>query len=77
MFRLAHSKQSVHLKMTILSLLMVGLLSGCGIRGPLKTPPPLFGGDKQVDPERIPDEDFDKKKDEDDDLFIDEPLENI
>lgn len=77
MFRMAYSKQSALVKMTMLSLLMVGLLSGCGIRGSLKTPPPLFGGDKQADPERIPDEDFDRKEDEDDDLFIDAPLEDI
>ena len=32
--------------MTILSLFCASLLAGCGIRGSLKTPPPLFGGEK-------------------------------
>jgi len=76
MFQPSHSNQSARLKMTILSLLMVGLLSGCGIRGSLKTPPPVFGGETKVDPQRIPDQDLDKDEDNDD-LFIDDPLEDI
>lgn len=48
------------LKMTMLSLLMTSVLTGCGIRGTLKTPPPVFGGDAKVDPNRIPTEDLDK-----------------
>jgi len=55
---------------------MVGLLSGCGIRGSLKTPPPVFGGETKVDPERVPDQDLDKD-DDDEDLFIDDPLTDI
>jgi len=54
------SKLKPSLKMTILSLLMTSLLAGCGIRGSLKTPPPVFGGDSKVDPERVPTEDLDK-----------------
>ena len=52
------SKQNTTIIMTILSLLMVSLLSGCGIRGTLKTPPPLFGGDTKVDPEQVPTDDL-------------------
>ncbi len=71
------SKLSLSLKMTILSLLMTSLLAGCGIRGNLKTPPPVFGGDSKVDPERVPnddldeDEDFDPLDDDDFDDFGD------
>lgn len=53
------SKLNASLKMTILLLLMTSLLAGCGIRGSLKTPPPLFGADTKVDPERVPTEDLD------------------
>jgi len=76
MFRITHSNQNARLKITMLSLLMVGLLSGCGIRGSLKTPPPVFGGETKVDPERVPDQDLDKD-DDDEDLFIDDPLTDI
>ena len=55
------SKFSVRLKITMLSLLMTSLLSACGIRGPLKTPPPVFGGASKVDPERVPTQDLDKE----------------
>ena len=75
--RMAPSKHSAKLKITMLSLLAVSLLTGCGIRGTLKTPPPVFGGDAKVDPERVPDEDLDKEQDKDDDLFIDAPLDDI
>lgn len=71
MFRQTHSRQSAGVIITMLSLLTVGLLSGCGIRGDLQTPPPLFG-DTSVDPERVPGKDFDKKDVEDDELFIDD-----
>lgn len=64
----APSKLSLSLKMTMLSLLMTSLLAGCGIRGQLKTPPPLFGGDAKVDPDRIPDEDLDDN-DQNEDIF--------
>jgi len=52
------SKQNTMIIMTILSLLMASLLSGCGIRGTLNTPPPLFGGDTKVDPEQVPTDDL-------------------
>lgn len=62
------SKQSASLKMTILSLLMMSVLSGCGIRGSLKTPPPIFGSDTKVDAERVPTEDFDEEGQDEDGL---------
>ena len=54
------SKLRPSLKMTILSLLMTSMLAGCGIRGNLKTPPPIFGGNSKADAERVPTEDLDK-----------------
>jgi len=54
------SKITPGLKMTILSLLVTSVISGCGIRGSLKTPPPVFGGESKVDPERVPTDDLDK-----------------
>ena len=60
------SKFSIRLKMTMLSLLMTSLLAGCGIKGPLKTPPPIFGGSAKVNPERVPTEDLDTDEDQDD-----------
>ena len=66
------SKQSPCFKMTILSLLMAGLLSCCGIRGSLKTPPPVFGGDAKVDAERVPTEDLDSETQDDLDDFDDD-----
>lgn len=79
MFHLVYSRQSSRLKITMLSLLMVGLLSGCGIRGGLKTPPPVFGSESKVDPERVPDQDLDKDEGEDgdDNPFIDNTLEDF
>jgi len=62
-----NSKKTLSFKMTILSLLVTGLLSGCGIRGGLKTPPPVFGGQAKVNPDRIPTEDLDTNDDTDDD----------
>ena len=48
------------IKLTVVSGLAAALLSGCGIRGSLKVPPPVFGsGD--VNPERVPTDDLDKK----------------
>ncbi len=77
MFEHVDSKQSAPVKMTILSLLVAVLLSGCGIRGGLKTPPPVFGGDSKVDPERVPDQDLDKTKDDDDDFYLDDLSEDF
>lgn len=62
------SKQNTMFIMTILSLLMVSLLSGCGIRGSLQVPPPVFGGETKVDSERVPTEDFESDEDDEDDL---------
>ena len=52
------SKTLPHLKLTVTSGLCVLFLAGCGIRGQLKTPPPLFGS-KTVDNNRIPTQDLD------------------
>ena len=66
------SKLNISLKMTILSLLMTSLLAGCGIRGSLKTPPPLFGGGTKVDVERVPTEDLGGEDTDDFDLLDDD-----
>lgn len=71
------SKLSFSLKMTILSLLAASILSGCGIRGTLKTPPPLFGEDAKVDPERVPNEDLDADDEDDLGLIDEDPLEDV
>ena len=52
----------------MLSLLMTSLLAGCGIRGPLKTPPPVFGGASKADPDRVPTDDLDKDNEDEDDF---------
>ena len=71
-----HNKLNISLKMTMLSLLMTSLLAGCGIQGSLKTPPPIFGGDKNVNPERVPTEDLDKDENDEDEYGVpNEPLE--
>ena len=57
--------------MTILSLLTTSLLAGCGIRGNLKTPPPLFGGGNNVNVERVPTESLDGEDRDDYDLLDD------
>ena len=48
------------LKLTVASGLAAAILSGCGIRGDLKVPPPLFG-EGNVDPERVPTKDLDRE----------------
>lgn len=70
------SKQNTTIIMTILSLLMVSLLSGCGIRGTLQVPPPVFGGESKVDPERVPTGESEGDEDDFDDLEPD-PLEDL
>jgi len=65
----SYSKRFTCLKMTILSLLLTITLSGCGIRGPLKTPPPLLGGAAKVEPSRVPNKDLDTPQDQDDDYL--------
>jgi len=70
MIKSSYSKHFSAIKMTILSLFAVSLLAGCGIRGPLQTPPPLFGGETTVDEKsRVPNKDLDQSTDDDD--FID------
>ena len=72
------SKLTPSLKMTMLSLLMTSLLAGCGIRGSLKTPPPIFGGVSNVDPQRVPTEDLDKgDKPEDYDTLDDDGFDSF
>ncbi len=61
----SYSKMNLGLKMTMLSLLGASLLAGCGIKGGLKTPSPVFGNAAKVDPERVPDADLDTKEDKD------------
>lgn len=63
------SKRNATLKMTIWSLLAVVLLTGCGIQGSLKTPPPVFGEAAKVDPNRVPTKDLDKNKDDTEDEY--------
>lgn len=63
--------------MTILSLFMVSLLSGCGIRGQLQVPPPVFGGDTNVDPERVPTGDFESENEDGLDGLDQDPLANL
>ena len=60
------NKLNCSLKMIILSLFGASLLAGCGIRGDLKAPPPLFGGGSTVDSDRIPTGNLDNKTDDDD-----------
>lgn len=64
----ALSKLSPSFKMTLLSVLAVSFLAGCGIRGPLKTPPPVFGEGSKVDTDRVPTDDLDIEDEEDDDF---------
>ena len=55
--------------MTIWSLLTAGLLTGCGVQGGLKTPPPVFGEASKVDPNRVPTKDLDKNEDDNEDEY--------
>ena len=36
----------------VIALMMTPLLAGCGLRGDLKTPPPIFGEDKRTDEQK-------------------------
>lgn len=69
MIELYTSKQIACLKMTILSLFVTTILSGCGIRGSLKTPPPVFGSDSKVQQDRVPNKDLDQNKVKDEGLI--------
>jgi len=44
-----------HLKTIGLVLIAGALLSGCGLRGKLKTPPPIWGEDTTTDAPQTPD----------------------
>ncbi len=37
---------------SVIALLMTPFLAGCGLRGDLKTPPPIFGEDKRTDEQK-------------------------
>jgi len=69
MLKSAYNKPYARIKMTMLSLFVVGLLTGCGIRGGLKTPPPVFGGDTKVDQTRVPTGDLDEENADEDEFF--------
>jgi len=69
MIKTTYSKLFNVIKMTILSLFTFGLIAGCGIRGPLKTPPPLFGGEAKVDENRVPNENLETPNDDEDDYI--------
>ena len=69
MIEINPSKSFDCIKMTMLSLFIAGALAGCGIRGPLKTPPPLFGGDAKVNQDTPSNQDSDSLEDEDDDYL--------
>jgi len=75
MVEVGYSKRFACLKMTILSLFMSVTLASCGIRGPLETPPPLFGGDSKAAQDTVTDQDLDSAED-DNDGFIDLDVES-
>jgi len=58
LFMKRYSNILPYLKLTVTSGLCLAVLTGCGIRGQLKTPPPLFGS-KTADDNRIPTQDLD------------------
>ena len=62
------TKLNVSLKLIIALGLGSALLSGCGIRGDLKTPPPVFGK-SNVDPDRVPTGDIETTDDQSDEDF--------
>lgn len=53
----ALNRNSLNLRLTLMVLLGSLTLTACGIKGGLKTPPPLWGGDKTVQDETAQDED--------------------
>lgn len=57
---LRRNKLLLTIKLTVVSGLTAALLSGCGIRGALKVPPPVFGSGN-VNPDRVPTKDLDIK----------------
>lgn len=64
------------LKLTVATGLLASVLSGCGIRGDLKVPPPLFGESK-VEPERVPTRDLDRENRPDPDNLLDQDFNNV
>ncbi len=36
----------------LMALMVTPLIAGCGLRGDLKTPPPIFGEDKRTDAQK-------------------------
>jgi len=68
---LRRNKLSLIIKLTVMSGLTASLLSGCGIRGSLKVPPPVFGSGT-VNPDRVPTKDLDTKDTVDPDDLLDQ-----
>ena len=73
---ISHSKITTHLKLTVALGLCVSVLAGCGIRGPLKTAPPLFG-EAKVNPERVPTKDLDREDRPDPNNLLDQDFGDI
>lgn len=68
---LCRNKLLLMIKLTVVSGLSATLLSGCGIRGALKVPPPVFGSGN-VNPDRVPTKDLDTKDTPDPDDLLDQ-----
>lgn len=73
---LIYTKLNPTLKLTVATGLLASVLSGCGIRGDLKVPPPLFGESK-VEPERVPTRDLDRENRPDPDNLLDQDFNNV
>ena len=52
----AYSRNSLNLRLTLMIMLGSLMLTACGIKGGLKTPPPLWGADKSSKVETANDE---------------------
>lgn len=73
---LIYIKLNSTLKLTVATGLLASVLSGCGIRGDLKVPPPLFGESK-VEPERVPTRDLDRENRPDPDNLLDQDFNDV
>lgn len=73
---LTYTKLNSTLKLTVATGLLASVLSGCGIRGDLKVPPPLFGESK-VEPERVPTRDLDRENRPDPDNLLDQDFNDV
>lgn len=73
---LIYTKLNPTLKLTVATGLLASVLSGCGIRGDLKVPPPLFGESK-VEPERVPTRDLDRENRPDPDNLLDQDFNDV